>query len=313
MGCPICGKKTNNIIMKTKGYILYSCENCGNGFWWPLRPVKKDWYLNAEKSSNDGLKDYYSALHLPNLIVGKAHRKFFSINCELKGTLLDIGCGNGGFVQYASKIIDAFGIDIDPKAIEAAKKAGLKNVSVCSLSNFCKKTKGKKFSYITFFEVLEHQTNPVKFIKNIKSILKKNGLIAGSVPLHREIKPFGDGDYPPNHFLLFTQDGLLYFLKSQGFSNIIIDEIFEEDEARIALGFSSPTLRRLFGVKENDILNNSIQYRMYSYTKKIVRILIPIINFLAKIYVNIIGKEKIKKESTTYRMLYFQASLLKFK
>lgn len=48
-------------------------------------------------------------------------------------------------------------------------------------AEYCKEH-NLKFDIITFFEVLEHQVDPVGFLETIKGMLNPGGWIAGSVP-----------------------------------------------------------------------------------------------------------------------------------
>ena len=98
-----------------------------------------------------------------------------------------------------------------------------------SLEEFVNFAKDKNliFDMITFFEVLEHQDNPKKFLKNVKEILKPSGIIVGSVPnrdsyFHRELNQILSkyADYPPHHFLRFSPKALFNTLQISGFREV---------------------------------------------------------------------------------------------
>ncbi|MEJ5273907.1 MAG: class I SAM-dependent methyltransferase, partial [Spirochaetota bacterium] len=139
--------------------------------------------------------------------------------------LLDVGCAEGMFIKEVNKNfpnIEVYGIDFDKKSIQVAKeKFGVKNTSCFSLEEFYDYavSKNLKFDIITFFEVLEHQTDPNKFLDICKKLLNTNGYIAGSVPNSKSIFK-GLGGYPPHHFLWFNKDSLYNVLKVNGFRDI---------------------------------------------------------------------------------------------
>jgi len=131
--------------------------------------------------------------------------------------LLDIGCGNGSFIYKAKELgFDVYGIDIDSKSIQAAsEKLWLKNVYNMSLDEFVEYAKkdGLKFDAITFFQVLEHQTDPSGFIQKVKELLNPGGKVVGSVPnRNRVFAEFSRSgrtyDFPPHHFLWFNKKAL---------------------------------------------------------------------------------------------------------
>jgi 2-polyprenyl-3-methyl-5-hydroxy-6-metoxy-1,4-benzoquinol methylase len=226
LNCPSC-KETileNNYLEKylsdlnNQEYKLYHCKNCDLQFWWPLR-IDLDIY---EKE-----KEKLYILHHEGFIELQTRHYLFFKNFPLKqGKLLDIGCGSGGFLKKAEKLgFDVWGIDFDKKSIETAKKSGLKNVYPLSLEEFYKfaKDKNLKFDIITFFEVLEHQDNPVKFIEMAKGLLSEEGYIAGSVP-HRDSifinlyrGKYDKTDLPPHHFLRFSKKALINLFEKENF------------------------------------------------------------------------------------------------
>jgi SAM-dependent methyltransferase len=175
----------------------------------------------------------------------KAFFKYFPSN--VRGKLLDVGCGDGRFLRYAKEQgFEVWGIDFDKESVENVKRnLGIDTVFAMSLEEFYEYAKGKnlKFDVITFFEVLEHQDKPREFLEMVKGLLKEGGYIAGSVP-NREsmfIEIFYT-DYPPHHFLRFSKPSLEKALSFSGFKYI---EVYKLDFPFIEL---FPYLeKKLFG------------------------------------------------------------------
>ncbi|HDD45097.1 MAG TPA: methyltransferase domain-containing protein [Candidatus Desulfofervidus auxilii] len=119
-------------------------------------------------------------------------------------------------------------------------------MSLEEFHNFAKK-KNIKFDVITFFEVLEHQDRPMEFLQMVKELLKDGEYIAGSVPNRERLFvkidwKYFHGDYPPHHFLIFSQTALYRTFKLAGFKNI---EIIKLDFPKEAL--PSYLEKKLFG------------------------------------------------------------------
>lgn len=292
-------------------YKLYGCPGCGNGFWHPLAAPTGDWYANAEKESNETMSDVYAKLHTTRIVLAPTHRNFFRRIPQKGGQLLDVGCGNGSFLKEASKGYEVYGLDFDSKSVEAAHKIGLENVFALSLADFAKERKGNRFDAITFFEVLEHQANPDSFLNEVRSLLKSSGSIAGSVPGHNKVAPFCEGDKPPNHFLLFTPAGLKTYLESQGFKDVLVEEIYGEDQVRFSLGINAARLRSAMGVSDSGASRNSAKYAAYSLAKKVGTVFLPVLNLASGIFLAAVGKGRKAQleQDVIVKSLYFQARL----
>ena len=228
--CPICdsndvGYKRDYLFSYEAyniRYKLYECHNCKLEWWEPLKiipEVYENEVFQFYEYFHTGLLDELSPHHKPFF-------KYFPIK---EGRLLDIGCGNGIFIKEAEKIgFEVWGIDLDKKSIKVAKeKWRLKNVFNMSLEDFYEYAKQNdlKFDVITFFEVLEHQDNPKRFIEIVKNLLKPGGYIAGSVPnkerlfvrIDRKIYPL---DYPPHHFLYLSRNSIQHIFERFGFKEV---------------------------------------------------------------------------------------------
>lgn len=85
--------------------------------------------------------------------------------------ILDIGCSTGNFAAQDHKNI--VGIDIDKDAIKIAKRRGFnvieqKNPEKLPFNN-------ESIDNINCRHVIEHSSNPLNFMKEMRRVLKKNG------------------------------------------------------------------------------------------------------------------------------------------
>jgi 2-polyprenyl-3-methyl-5-hydroxy-6-metoxy-1,4-benzoquinol methylase len=230
--CPICTSESKTPAIQDfispyneEKYQLHHCDNCRLEYWTPLQII-------PEFYTSEGY-EAYAGYHSGSRPFPRWTLPFFDCLPAKTGTLLDIGCGDGAFLAKARETgFEVYGIDLDSNSIEAAKKKfNLSTLSTASINDFSNDAKrnNQKFDVITFFEVLEHQDNPLQFIGLVKSLLKPGGWLAGSVPNRARFmakfdRKFNNGDLPPHHFLWFSPDVLRYFLAHAGFESISLHE-----------------------------------------------------------------------------------------
>ena len=110
------------------------------------------------------------------------YRKILGILKNKKaGSLLEIGCNAGEFLMVAKKAgWDVNGVDISKKAVERAKKNGLK-VKAHDVNKKLPFSDGS-FDAIIAGEVIEHTFDDLKFLNECQRVLKKNGILIFTTP-----------------------------------------------------------------------------------------------------------------------------------
>lgn len=162
--------------------------------------------------------------------------------------LLDVGCGNGLFLQFAMHLgWKAEGIDNDAAAVAAARATGC-SVIHGSLEDL---PFGKAcYWHVTLSHVVEHVHDPLKLFRQCLGLLAPGGRLWLQTPNLRSIghEVFGSswrGLEPPRHLTLFDKSTLTAALAGAGFSGIQFREhpavttfIWEESRriARVSLG-----------------------------------------------------------------------------
>lgn len=189
-------------------------------FWWPLKII-------PEFYSDEGFAAY-SDYHTGTRPFPPWSIPFFQHIEHKGGNLLDVGCGDGAFLERAAESGYApHGIDLDANSIKVARELrGLTNVECSTLQTYADKMNAR-FSTVTFFEVLEHQDDPAGFLGTIGNLLDNDGIICGSVPNRNRFlssvdRRLDEGDLPPHHFLWFSTKSLSGILERAGYKTILI-------------------------------------------------------------------------------------------
>ena len=124
-------------------------------------------------------------------------------------TVLDFGCGAGGFLLKAQNIAaKVVGIELEQRVLDhfAGQLELYSSIEEC-------KSQGLNFDVITAFHVLEHVPDPRAMLKELAEILKPGGKIIIELPSGNdallslyENKAFQNFTYWSAHLYLFTLD-----------------------------------------------------------------------------------------------------------
>jgi SAM-dependent methyltransferase len=208
------------------------CRNCG---------------LKQTFPQPKSLEKYYAEYH------GKRHSftETFRMNrrlsrlkqCKNSGTLLDIGCGNGSFLELASKSCrQIIGTEFNPPKVDFPVYKSLSEV---------KTTYGKNhFDAITLWHSLEHFPNLNEVFEDVSYLLKDDGLVFIAVPDSSgwQSKLFGMNWLHldvPRHLFHFNPKSLTFCLQKYGFK---IKNISHQEFEYDLLGWSQSALNSMFKI-----------------------------------------------------------------
>jgi 2-polyprenyl-3-methyl-5-hydroxy-6-metoxy-1,4-benzoquinol methylase len=149
-----------------------------------------------------------------------------------KGSLLDVGCSEGGFLFRAKKEgYVCAGNEINPNAIKKAEKKGIKVFA----GDFQEIEFDSRFDVITMLRFFEHISEPNKCLEKASKLLKENGILVISVPNYSfgiALKRFSDVFHyeklekmeksinvfrPPSHLYHYSHKTLSLMLYKHGY------------------------------------------------------------------------------------------------
>lgn len=224
MNCPVCGSGAAHEKLETwldpvdnVPYGVLRCAACGVEFADPFRHPGAGWYSRFATAAayEESPKQHF--------------REVLRLQEGRGRASLDIGCGTGVFLKMARDAgYDAWGIDINPAAIEAAKAKGLANLFLGDLRAFSTRYPGLKFDLITYFDCIEHLDDPGAELEAIRGLLKDGGLLALTTPNTERPLPFGRDyfDMPPHHLTRWTRPALDAFLRRHGLETVRLDSSY---------------------------------------------------------------------------------------
>jgi methionine biosynthesis protein MetW len=93
--------------------------------------------------------------------------------------VLDLGVGDGALLQYMLqyKKIEAFGLDVSPKAVEFCRAQGL-NVVLADINKPISDFLNGQYDYIICSEIIEHLPDPEGLLNNLRPFARKGIIVS---------------------------------------------------------------------------------------------------------------------------------------
>lgn len=176
--CVLCNRSYSTVIEHCAGgYQVLKCVGCGLVYVDPIprkelleKAYSAEYYTPwLENQRRERIRMWKSRLETLNSFAGR------------KGKLLDVGCGEGLFLELASKVgWDITGTEISPFAVKYGKGRLDLNILQGELMDIG--FPDKTFEAVTMWHVLEHTRNPIIVLKEIRRIIKDDGVLIMAVP-----------------------------------------------------------------------------------------------------------------------------------
>ncbi len=159
-----------------------------------------------------------------------------------KKRILDIGCGDGRFLEvlraHGPKDWELVGVDFDEAAVQRCRARGF-----TAHAKRVEELTGEENSFdaIVMLQLIEHVDDPVRIAARVFQLLKPGGLFIVETPnlAGLDYKLFRErwwGHYHfPRHWHLFSQASLSAMLEQQGFGIIRADQLISTSAWTISL------------------------------------------------------------------------------
>ncbi len=94
-------------------------------------------------------------------------------------SVLDLGVGDGALLHYMleHKRIEAFGLDVSPKAVEFCRAQGLQ-VELADINKPISDFLRQPYDYIILSEIIEHLPDPESLLNNLRPFVRKGIIVS---------------------------------------------------------------------------------------------------------------------------------------
>jgi 2-polyprenyl-3-methyl-5-hydroxy-6-metoxy-1,4-benzoquinol methylase len=204
---------------------ILKCNNCGLIFLETFEHIDNMYYKESKMvyETNLDIETWVKVNYIQN-----QQRADWLSPLLINKTVLDFGCGEGGFL-----------LDIKPftktcLGVEKSKLARerLQNEFKISVFSNIADIPMKNLDVITIFHVIEHLPDPISVLKEISEYLDSKGTIIIETPNANDAllslykcKPFSEFTYWGCHLYLFTESTLATMVKKAGFKINYIKQI----------------------------------------------------------------------------------------
>ena len=222
--CPVCGASFLGIFNLSHTRIVRCTSKTCGLYFSETQPTESElqsiynaiYYLENDNTTTKAEK--------PNSNLYKFRQHFDvldrMVSCKGK-RILDYGCGVGNFMDVAKDggAASLMGVEANERARDIAQKKGFiveRNIEMFD-NNF--------FDIVYLNDVLEHLSDPVESLKNIKNALVPNGKVFIATINMRGLKAYIQKEnwemiQDPTHFYYFDARSLCAVLQAAGFRQI---------------------------------------------------------------------------------------------
>lgn len=164
MKCPIC-KTNSDIEFNTQHAAIYRCPVCKHCFSFIKRGYE------VKYTDNYFNKEHIRWFNNPDHLLFKRLYKII-INHNPRASILDIGCGNGNFLQYMNKGNELFSLT----GIDLYKNDPHHEIEFID-SDFFTYEFNKQFDVVVSLATIEHISDIQIFMKKMYQVCKPSGLL----------------------------------------------------------------------------------------------------------------------------------------
>jgi len=221
MPCYLCGSdqatKRNGKVRDSDDIDILECDDCG------LVYLSKQDHLDEQHYENSGMHDGEAPdveSWLKETQNDDERRYQFLKEKITNRTVLDFGCGVGGFLDLAKQSASCIdGIELERALQSSFKQRGLQVFSQL------KEAMGSEHTWdvVTAFHVVEHLSDPMGTIKDLSTLLSRGGEMIIEVPSSDDAlltlyknAGFQEFTYWSQHLYLFNASTMKFLIKKAG-------------------------------------------------------------------------------------------------
>ncbi len=176
--CCVCHSDDSRLLLIDEGQRVVRCARCGFIYCNPVPSPEElcNYYTESYQDVEQWSRTF-------------GHDRFYVFHEGLKeirryrptGSLLDVGCSLGLFLSWARQAgYETAGVELSPPATQFARER-------MGLDVFCGTLQSAPFApasfdVVTFWDVLEHVTDPCGDLRRVRQIIKPDGLLVVRVP-----------------------------------------------------------------------------------------------------------------------------------
>ncbi|MBI4549774.1 MAG: class I SAM-dependent methyltransferase [Candidatus Omnitrophica bacterium] len=184
--CPACGgengRSSRYALAQTS---VYRCR-CGLEFLSPALDARSmmEIYRSSEtlREINPALENYYEYDTLdPRSLTSRDYgRALEEVSRFTAGRdLLEAGCGTGSFLEFARRRgWNVTGVDSSPENIARLGEKGIAGIE----AGFLECRPGRNFDVVVLWDLIEHPSSPLDFVRKSRELLKPGGLLLLATP-----------------------------------------------------------------------------------------------------------------------------------
>jgi len=211
--CNLCGADTYNLLWIKDSFRYVRCVDCGLVYITPR-------LTEAEIAYIYDLGFESKSIQRPEPIDFSSYGSFFKQISPYRknNTILDVGCFRGYLLMAAKeRSWRVFGTEISKRAAQSASNSGL-NVHLGSLPDA--HYSENYFDVISLFDVVEHLSDPMRYFREIRRILRPGGLVYLETPNFDSLLRFLFGQnwcvFFPWHLYFFTKNTIEHMIIKAG-------------------------------------------------------------------------------------------------
>ena len=225
--CPICNStniqeqlNAKDYTVSQKNFALWHCNTCTARFTQdvPAQDAIGAYYASENYiSHSDTKKGIINSLYhlVRKRTLGAKRRLVINETGIVKGSILDIGCGTGAFLQ-TMKDADWNITGLEPDVVARTKATELYNIHPQESGKLFE-LPAASFNAITMWHVLEHVHELHGYIKHIAVLLAANGKLFIAVPNYTS----KDADIYKAHWAAYDVPRHLYHFSPQSMEQLL--------------------------------------------------------------------------------------------